>query len=162
MKKRYYSEATDNEILTFYNSLENEKERFNSKIDTVKNHRFLLAERINDEIVAIFFISPYFFLNRVHAVVKKEFQSKGIGKKIFRRAFEHAKRFYDIIYMTPNKENIGSIKLCMDNDRSKIIGDYKNNYVIVRSFNRKGDFISIVLKLFFKVINMFYSFIHKK
>ena len=78
-----------NMLKNFYNSLEEEKTTFQSPWDSIKNPKLMIINEYEGKIIAICGVNNE---DKSFTCVKKEFQGRGIGKRLYPLRLKYCKK----------------------------------------------------------------------
>jgi len=139
-------------IITFMNTLEDEKKHFLYSIDDVLDSEVLIYEEQNGRIIGMsgFRFLPGFFgkllkLPVAYVVILKEFQGQSIGSKLFAERYRVAEQSYNYLLNTTAKDNQKMLNLMKKMDY-KIVGETDGRCYFINTFNNKGVAMYHLLK----------------
>ncbi|CAN2045907.1 hypothetical protein GMMP13_220024 [Candidatus Magnetomoraceae bacterium gMMP-13] len=141
----------------FLDNLDVERFYIKLSLERFYTSKILLAQFANDKIVAVAGIEKWHGLDKSYFLIRKDFQGKGIGKKISSELNNHAiKKGLSYFLGVLNKKNIGMLKVCIATNY-KIIGNLKNIIYLIVPCNKKGTVLYYLLKIGFSLLTFIIS-----
>lgn len=145
--------AYKHKIGYFLEKLDSEKEYFNLTIEKVMNWELVMVEMINDEIIAIVGLERKLGIVRNNIMIKKEFQGKGLGKRLMFELLSESRLKHNIVWGVISENNIASIK----NDLAtghKIVGNRQNMCYLIAPLNWKGKVLYYLIRALFPMAKL--------
>jgi len=155
-----------NELEEFVSVLESEKKYYRSfGVDTLVNAELLFIEKRDNKIIGVGGLWRRYGISRPFAVIRKEYQRKGLGKKFDLNTLKEARCDHNFVMGIVYIKNKAQLKNLFSMSY-KIAGDRFNSvYYVVAPFNTRGQIFYYALRgmfIFLKIYDFFTSSKSKK
>ena len=139
------SEIHGEEIISFLDSLNEEREEFKLSKEDILKSELLISEIVKGEIVGIAGIRRHFGIPMFLIVVKSEFQGRHIGSSLAEKLIEIAKHEYLYILLSVSKNNERAI--CLYKKRGyKMICEIPEAYYMFCPLAKRGEILFWILR----------------
>ena len=115
MAKNVFWELTEGELEQFHKSLDDELLLMPLPLDKLRMSELIIAARVDDRVVGIAGIRKHRCLPMVYFVVNRDYQGRGLGKRLAEQLTERARtRGYRLVALTVDSSNTRAFHIYRD------------------------------------------------
>ena len=141
------------QIETFLQDLESEKEFFNVTLDRIMKWESVIVETLGNRIIGIGGLERKFGACRSNVIVKKEFHRQGFGKRLLVELLNESRQDHNILWAVIGENNEASLSLHLATGY-EMVGRRQKMYYIISPLNPKGKVLLNLIKVFFPLIRI--------
>ena len=150
-KVKKFRKISNKEIISFLDSLNEEKEEFKLSNKEVLESELIIGEKVKGKIVGIAGIRRRFGIPLFLIVVKSEFQGKHIGSSLIERLDEVVRKKYSYLVLTVSKNDEHALYL-YKKFGYKILGEIHEAYYMFCPLRKRGQIFFWIFKFSFPLI----------
>jgi ribosomal protein S18 acetylase RimI-like enzyme len=150
-KEGRFRKIDNKEIISFLDSLNEEKEQFKISNEEVLESELMICEKVEGKIAGIAGIRRRFGVPLFLIVVKSEFQGKHIGSSLMERLNEIIREKYSYLVLTVSKNNEHALYLYKKFGYKKL-GEIPEAYYMFCPLTKRGQIFFWILKFGFPLI----------
>jgi uncharacterized protein (TIRG00374 family) len=156
LKRVNHKNPPKEEIVTFLNSLKEERKYFRASDNEILKAKITYIEKINDKSVGIVGVKKIFGIPVLFIVILLNFHGKGIGNKLMKKINNLAKERYSFIMLKVLKENKVAIDLYKKYGY-QFCGYTKDSYFMILPLKIRGYLFLYILRISLSWIYKIYS-----
>lgn len=150
-KEDRFWKISNKEIISFLDSLHEEKEEFKLSNKEVLESELIIGEKVEGKIVGIAGIRRRLGVPLFLIVVKADFQGKHIGSSLIERLDEVVRKKYSYLVLTVSKNNEHALYLYRKFGY-KILGEIHEAYYMFCPLTKSGQIFFGILKFGFPLV----------